>query len=247
MKRNDWILTLFFLLVSVGLKAQSDSSSARREMGYSIYGSIGFLPNSSLQSMADELEAVAVKPFGQVMSNLILGMRREDASRFYESRLVFFGTPVRKDDNPGKYATLNGLGIGMDFGPKLVNSARWNILIPIGWDVNIYRLRVKSDHEVDLIDLVQNTTPFQPVKLFSSNLVLNAGIGADYKMQLLPKIYDKVYLSSKLSYHLPIFEKSKWRGEDVTVNDLSTFKPNQLYFQLGLIFFPKKGGYHHHW
>lgn len=247
MKNSQWILALVFFALVLQVTAQSDTSSSKKRVGYSIYGSVGLLSNSSMKAIANELEAVAVKPFGQLMTNVILGMRREDDRKFYESRLQFFKAPVEKADNPGKYATLNGVGIGMDFGPKLVNNARWNVQIPIGYDLAIYRLRIKSDHEVDLVDVVQNIGPYQPVKIFSANVIVNAGLGVDYKMNFLPKLHEKVYLSSKVSYQLPVFAKSKWRGEDVTVQNISSLKPSQLYFQLGLIFFPKKDRMHHHW
>lgn len=246
MRNNHLILAFIFFAVKLPVLAQTDTSSHMKTVGLSMYGAIGLLPNSSLQSISDQLEAVAVKPFGQLMSNVILGMRREDARKFYESRLLFFKTPVRKEDNPGRYATLNGVGIGMEAGPKLVNSARWNVQVPLGWDAMIYRMKIRGDHQVDLVDVVQNAGPYTPAKLFTSNLTLSAGVGVDYKINLRSKMYDKVYISSKLSYQLPVVTKSKWRGEDITVNDLSTFKSNQLYFQLGLVFFPKKG-MHGHW
>jgi hypothetical protein len=247
MKNNQWILTLFFFALALQVTAQSDTASVKKQAGYSIYGSVGLLSNSSMKAISNELEAVAVKPFGQLMTNVILGMRREDDRKFYESRLLFFKAPVEKADNPGKYATLNGVGIGMDFGPKLVSNSRWNVQIPIGYDLVIYHLRIKSDHKVDLVDVVQNIAPYEPVKIFSANVIVNAGLGVDYKMNFLPKLHEKVYLSSKVSYQLPVFSKSKWRGEDVTVQNISSLKPNQLYFQLGLIFFPKTDRMHHHW
>jgi hypothetical protein len=241
------LLTLFFFVLVFQVSAQPDTTRSKWRTGHSIYGSVGLLSNSSMKAIGNELEAVAVKPFGQLMTNVILGMRREDDRKFYESRLLFFKAPVEKQDNPGKYAVLNGVAIGMDFGPKLVSNDRWNVQIPIGYDLALYRMRIKSDHEVDLVDVVQNIAPYQPVKIHTANVIVNAGLGVDYKMDFLPTLHEKVYLSSKVSYQLPVFTKSKWRGEDVTVRNISSLKSNQLYFQLGLIFFPRKGRVHSAW
>jgi hypothetical protein len=175
------------------------------------------------------------------MGSLVLARRTESDRWFSEGRIILMNSTNYTTDKDEKKAYLNGIGIGTDGGPKLVNTARWNVMIPLGVDLMLYRLNIKSNGTTTMSQLVNNPSAFQAVKLFTGNVNLHGGIGVDYKMNFMPKFNDKVYLSAKATYHQPILGKRKWKGENVTVSDLRSLKVNQVYLQLGVVFFPKPG------
>ena len=234
------LLFYTFLAVISGISAhaQTDSTGRIFKSGMAIYAEIGLFPNN--KTMRDQLDRLQIKPFTSMMGSIVLAKRMESQRWFSEGRIILMNSTNYTTGKNSPKAYLNGIGIGTDGGPKLVNSRRWNVLIPIGADFMLYQLKLKSNQTATIGQVVQNPQAYQTVRLRTGNINLHAGVGADYKMNLLPKWHDQVYLSGKATYHLPILGRRQWKGEDVTISDLSSLKLNQIYFQLGLVFFPKK-------
>jgi hypothetical protein len=237
MKHKLLISCLFSAFCMGTAFAQSDSTVRIFKTGMAVYAELGVLPNN--KALRDQLSRLQVKPFTSFMGNLVLARRTESEKWFSEARLIIMNSTNYTTDRDMRKAYLGGLGIGTDGGPKLVNTARWNVTIPLGADFMLYRLNIKSNSSVTAQQLLNNPAGYQPVKLTTGNINLHGGIGVDYKMDFLPKIHEKVYLSGKVTYHQPILGRRKWKGENVTVDDLSRLKVNQIYVQLGLVFFPK--------
>jgi hypothetical protein len=239
------LLTVLVILASAHYAAaqNSDDSSdttKKYQTGFAVYAEVGVLPNNSFKGIRDQMRALNIKPFESVMTSIVLAKRMETDKFFMESRLILMNSTKHNNDKDVSRGMFRGIGIGADASPKFVNSTRWNLLVPIGWDLMLYQLRVKNNKSASLAQVIQNPNNFTTMKLYSGSVNLHAGIGADYKMNLFPKVYDKVYISAKATYHLPIFKRGEWRGDDVRISDLPSFKANQLYAQLGLVFFPKR-------
>lgn len=233
-------LLISFLLSAICIgtaAAQSDSTVRIFKTGMAVYAELGMLPNN--KNLREQLARLQVKPFTSFMGNLVLARRTESDKWFSEARIIIMNSTNYTSDRDVRKAYLNGLGVGTDGGPKLVNSPRWNVTIPLGADFMLYRLNIKNNASVSAQQLLNNPSAYQAVKLYTANINLHGGIGVDYKMDFLPKIHEKVYLSGKVTYHQPILGRRKWRGDDVTVDDLSRLKLNQVYVQLGLVFFPR--------
>ncbi|CAG5068230.1 hypothetical protein DYBT9623_00959 [Dyadobacter sp. CECT 9623] len=238
--KNKLLLIATFLVFTAGLaSAQTDSTVRMFKHGMAIYAEIGLLPNNRV--IRDHLSRLQIKPFENVMASLVLARRTESDKWFSEGRIILMNSTNYTTDKDQKKAYLSGIGIGTDGGPKLVNTSRWNVTIPLGVDLMLYRMNIKSNANATLGQVVSNPSSFQAVKLFTGNVNLHGGIGVDYKMNVMPKINDKVYLSAKATYHQPLLGKRKWRGENVTISDLSYLKVNQVYIQIGAVFFPKPG------
>lgn len=224
----------------INVKAQRDSTFRTFTQGMAIYVEFGLLPNN--KSMRDQLDRLNIKPFTPIMGSLVLARRMDAQKWFSEGRIILMNSTNYTSDKDVPKAYLGGLGFGMDGGPKLVNSGRWNVLIPIGVDVMFYRLKIRNNGSATIAQVVQNPGAYQPVKLFTRNINAHAGIGVDYKLNTKSRINDQVYISGKATYHLPVLGRRDWKSEDVTVSDLSSLKLNQVYLQLGLVFFPKSSG-----
>lgn len=238
--KNKLLFSTILLFASLGLaKAQRDSTLKIFKSGMAIYAEFGLLPNN--KTIREQLARLQVKPFTSFMGSLVLARRTESDKWFSEGRLILMNSTNYTKDKDQKKAYLGGIGIGTDGGPKLVNTARWNVTIPLGVDLMLYRLNIRSNGSATISQLVNNPSAFQAVKLFTGNVNLHGGIGVDYKMDFMPKFNDKVYLSAKVAYHQPILGKRKWKGENVTVSDLGNLKVNQVYVQVGAVFFPKPG------
>jgi hypothetical protein len=242
--KNKLLLILFlsaFFINNSNAQDGSDTASVTKkyQSGLAVYAEFGLLSNNSFKSIREQMKALNIKPFENLMASVVLAKRMETEKFFAESRLILMNsTKPNTDDNVSK-GIFRGIGIGVDASPKFVNSTRWNVLVPIGWDLMLYQLKVKNDQTASFSQVVANPNGYRSVKLHTGSFNLHAGIGVDYKMNLFPKVYDKIYISSKVTYHLPVFRMGKWRGDDVKVDDLASFKPNQLYAQIGLVFFPK--------
>jgi hypothetical protein len=242
--KNQLLLGALFLASTLNAAAQSEADTTvvrkRYSSGMAVYAEVGVLPNSSFKAIRDNFKALNIRPFEPVMASVVLAKRMETEKFFAETRLILMNSTKHDRDDNVRKGSFRGIGIGADASPKFVNSTRWNVLIPIGWDLMFYRLRVKNDQSASLAQVVQNPNAYHSVKLNNASFNLHAGLGVDYKMNLFPKVYDKVYISAKATYHLPVFRMGKWRGDDVKITDLPSFKANQLYAQLGLVFFPKE-------
>ena len=233
---------LFCAILAISIagsaQAQTDSTIHIFKHGMAIYAEFGLLPNN--KTMRDQLDRLQIKPFTGLMGSIVLAKRMESERWFSEGRIIIMNSTNYTTDKNARKAYLGGVGIGTDGGPKLVNNRRWNVLIPIGVDLMLYQLKIKNNSTATIGQVTQNPSVYQPVRLRTGNINLHAGIGADYKMNFLPKVHDQVYLSGKASYHLPVLGRRKWKGEDVTISDLSSLKLNQIYLQIGLVFFPNK-------
>jgi len=242
--KNKLLLTAVFFTLFLNVASAQDSfdttSTAKKyKSGLAVYAEFGLLSNNSFKGIRNEMRALGIKPFENVMASIVLAKRMETEKFFAESRLILMNsTKHGYDDNVSK-GIFRGVGIGVDASPKFVNSTHWNLLIPIGWDLMLYQVKVKNNQTASFGQVVQNPNAYNSAKLHNGSFNLHAGIGADYKMNLFPKVYDKVYISGKVSYHLPVARMGRWRGDDVKVTDLPSFKANQLYAQIGLVFFPK--------
>jgi hypothetical protein len=241
--KNKLLLIASFLIIFSGFaRAQTEPDTTVRmfKSGMAIYAELGLLPNN--KAIRDQLSRLGVKPFEGLMGSIVLARRTESEKWFSEGRIIIMNSTNYTTDKNVKKAYLSGIGIGTDGGPKLVNTSRWNVTIPLGVDVMLYRLNIKSNGNATIGQVVNNPSSFQAVKLFTPNINLHGGLGVDYKMNLFPKVHDKVYLSGKVTYHQPLLGKRKWRGENVTITDLSSLKVNQVYVQIGAVIFPKPNG-----
>ncbi|WP_031526636.1 hypothetical protein [Dyadobacter crusticola] len=240
--KNKLLLIASFLIIFSGFaSAQTEADTTVRlfKSGMAIYAEFGLLPNN--KAIRDQLTQLGVKPFEGLMGSIVLARRTESEKWFSEGRIIIMNSTNYTTDKNVKKAYLSGIGIGTDGGPKLVNTSRWNVTIPLGVDVMLYRLNIRSNGNATIGQVVNNPSSFQAVKLFTPNVNLHGGLGVDYKMNLFPKVNDKVYLSGKVTYHQPLLGKRKWRGENVTITDLPSLKVNQVYVQVGLVVFPKPG------
>jgi hypothetical protein len=242
--KNKLLISIFFATLMVNItfaQEGSDTTTTTKKFrsGMAVYAEFGVLSNSSFKAIRNEMTAQNIKPFENLMASIVLAKRIETERFYAESRLILMNSTKYNNDENVRRGKFWGIGIGADASPKFVNSTRWNVLVPIGWDLMLYQLRVKSNQTATFAQVTQNPNAYNSVKLHTASFNLHAGLGVDYKMDLFPKIYDKVYISSKISYHLPVFRTKNWRGDDVKVTDLPSFKANQLYAQIGLVFFPK--------
>ena len=236
------LLIVLFLIAYNSVNAQTDSTSKKYISGFAIFAEFGVLSNSSFSEMRRQLKLQGVEPFGSLMSSIVLSRRIESSRWISENRLILSNSSTPNDDVDVRRASLWGIGLGFNGGPKLVNTSKWNVFIPIGFDIMAYKMGIKSNPSASLAKLLLNTGSYQAVKLYSGSLDVNAGVGVDYKTSFMPKHYDQFYISGKVSYHLPIVRSGQWRGENVQVNDLASFKPNQLYVSIGLVMVPKNMG-----
>jgi hypothetical protein len=240
------LLTILVLLASISYVSAQDEptdsadSTHKYMTGFAVYAEVGLLSNKSFNGIRDRMNELNIKPFERVMASVVLAKRMESEKFFMESRLILMNSTKHNNDDDIMRGMFRGIGLGVDASPKFVNSTRWNVLVPIGWDIMLYQLRVKNNQSATLGQVIQNPNTFKSVKMYNGSINLHGGVGVDYKMNLFPKVYEKVYISAKATYHLPVFRRGQWRGDDVKVTDLPSFKANQLYAQLGLVFFPKK-------
>lgn len=246
--KNKLLLTIFlsafFINISNAQTISDTTITAPKKFmsGMAVYAEFGVLSNSSFKAIRNQMKTLNIKPFEDLMASIVLAKRIETEKFFAESRLILMNsTKYNNDDNQSK-GLFRGIGIGVDASPKFVNSTHWNVLIPIGWDLMLYQVKVKNDQTASFSQVVSNPNGYRSAKIHNGSFNLHAGIGVDYKMNLFPKVYDKVYISSKVTYHLPVARMGKWRGDDVKITDLPSFKANQLYAQIGLVFFPKNMG-----
>ena len=242
--KNKLLLSILLSALFLNMATAQDSSDTtaagkKFRSGMAVYAEFGLLSNNSFKSIRDQMRTLGIKPFENLMASVVLAKRIETEKFFAESRLILMNSTKLSNDENVKKGIFRGIGIGVDASPKFVNTSHWNVLIPIGWDLMLYRLRVKDDKTASFNQIVQNPNGYQSVKLHTGSFNLHAGVGVDYKMNLFPKVYDKVYISGKVTYHLPVARMGRWRGDDVKITDLPSFKPNQLYAQIGLVFFPK--------
>ena len=237
--KNRILLNLILAMATfTSVHAQTDSTLRIFDSGFGVYTELGMIPAN--RSIRNELSKMNIKPFTSFMGSVVLTRRLESPRWFSEGRLIAMNSTNYTTGKNEMKAYLAGVGIGTDGGPKLMNNSRWNLTIPLGADLMLYRLSIKSNGQVTMGQLLQNPSAYSPVRLLTANINLHAGIGADYKMNFLPKINEKVFLSGKLTYQQPLLGKRKWKSESVTVSDLPSLKLNQIYIQIGLVFFPKR-------
>ncbi|REA62725.1 hypothetical protein DSL64_07320 [Dyadobacter luteus] len=240
--KNKLLLCFTLAFAHVGIQAQdvADTTTSKTyNSGFAVYAEIGVLRNNSFSGIRDRMRELNIRPFESVMTSIVLAKRRETDKFYMEHRLILANSTKYNRDKDMPRSMFRGIGIGVDASPKFVNTKRWNVLVPLGWDLMLYQLRIKNDQSASLSQVIQNPGQFKSMRLYNGSLNLHGGVGVDYKMNFLPRIHDKVYISAKATYHLPVLRRGLWRGEDVTVNDLPSFRANQLYAQLGLVFFPK--------
>jgi hypothetical protein len=253
MKNRILLSAMLFTAVCSSVKAQSDSTAAdsvkradkKYISGFGVSAEFGVLSNSSFTEMRRQLKLLGTEPFGSLMSSIVLTRRMESSRWVSEHRIVLMNSTKENDEINVKRASLWGVGLGLNAGPKLVNTTRWNVFVPIGFDAMFYKMGIKSNHSASLNQVINNTGNFQAVKLYTASLNVNAGVGVDYKTNFMKKHNDQFYISGRVSYHLPVVSRGQWRGENVQVNDLEKFKPNQLYVSLGIVIIPKLSG--HKW
>lgn len=248
MKNRFLLIVLFLTAVYFPTHAQTDSTgiadstrSSNRKFtsGFAAFAEFGVLSNNSFTDMRKQLKLLGIEPFGSLMSSVVFAKRMESDRWISENRIILTNSSRMNNKVDEKRASLWGIGLGLNVGPKIVNTAKWNVFVPIGFDAMFYKLGIKSNQSASLTKLVNNPGNYQAVKVYTGSLNVNAGIGVDYKTNIMPKHYDKFYLSGKLSYHLPVASTGQWRGENVQVNDLDKFKPNQLYVSIGVVMVPK--------
>ncbi|PWJ58697.1 hypothetical protein CLV98_10362 [Dyadobacter jejuensis] len=220
--------------------ADPDSTARRIHTGMTLYGEFGLLSNSSFSAIRDKMNQEGIKPFESLMAAIVLAKRFEGERWFVENRLILMNSTNYTKDRDDTKGYFGGIGIGVMAGPKLLNTRKWNVLLPIGYDLMLYRMMVKNNQKASLGQIAQNASSYQPAKLYSANININAGLGVDYKIYLKEGFADRMYISTKANYHLALFRKGDWRGQDVRVSDLPAFKPDQLYWQIGLTIFPRK-------
>ncbi|WP_221390884.1 hypothetical protein [Dyadobacter sp. NIV53] len=242
--KSKILLSALLLMLSGSVFAQTDSTAVtpatkKYTSGFAVFAEFGLLSNNSFTDMRKQLKLLGTEPFGSLMSSIVLAKRMESDRWISEHRLILMNSTKPNNEVDKKRASLWGVGLGFNFGPKLVNTPKWNVFIPIGVDAMFYKLGIKSNYSASLTKVISSPASYQAVKLYTGSLNLNAGIGVDYKTGIMPKHFDKFYISSKLAYHLPVVTTGQWRGENVQVTDVDTFKPNQLYLSIGIVMTPK--------
>lgn len=242
--KSKILLCALFMIASYGSAfAQTDSTSESKTKKYAtgvaVYAEFGVLSNNSFSNIRKSLKAQNVEPFGSLMGSVVLAKRMESRSWIAENRFIIMNTTKPNHDTDVRRASLWGLGLGMSLGRKIVDSQKWNVYIPVGFDAMVYKLGIKSNSSASLAQLLLTPSNYQAIKLYSASLNLNAGVGVDYKTGFMPESFEKFYISAKASYHLPIASSGQWRGENVQVNDLARFKPNQLFLSIGVAMTPK--------
>ena len=249
MKSKILLSVLFIIALYGSAFAQTDSTTESKtkkfSTGFAVYAEFGVLSNNSFTNIRKSLKAQNVEPFGSLMGSVVLAKRMESKHWIAENRLIIMNSTRPNNDVDVKRASLWGLGVGVSIGRKIVDSQKWNVYIPVGFDAMVYKLGIKSNPSASLARLLLTTSNYQAIKLYSASLNLNAGVGVDYKTGFMPKSFEKFYISAKASYHLPIATSGQWRGENVQVTDVDTFKPNQLYLSIGVVMTPK--GRHGKW
>ena len=242
MKRIFFPVLISSVFFAGAALAQTDSSSVKNPVkrkvttGMAVYAEIGVLANSTMTDMRKELKTQLVDPFSSFMSSIVLAHRAESSKWMMEHRLILSGSGKYDEDKVDfKRANLWGAGIGLTGGPKIVNTPKLNVYIPIGVDLMYYRMLIKSNPAASLNKLINNPGTYQPVKINTKTINVNAGLGLDYKTGWFAKHYDSFYLSTRVAYHLPVATSGQWRGDNVQVNDLTSFKPNQLYVSVGIV------------
>ena len=168
MKRKLLICFLLSAFCSSAASAQSDSTVRIFKTGMAVYAELGMLPNN--KTLRDQLARLQVKPFTSFMGNLVLARRTESERWFSEARIIIMNSTNYTSDRDTRKAYLNGLGIGTDGGPKLVNTARWNVTVPLGADFMLYRLNIKNNASVSAQQLLNNPSAYQAVKLYTANI-----------------------------------------------------------------------------
>lgn len=244
MKRTIFHAIFFIVLFGTTSFAQTDSTGKKKVItSMTIYGEFGILSNSTMTDMRKELKAQSVDPFNSLMSSLVLAHRAESNRWIMEHRIIISGSGKYEEDKVDfKRATLRGIGLGINGGPKLLNTSKISIYVPVGVDLMYYRMNIKSNPAASLNKLINNTGSYQPVKLSTKTINVNAGLGLDYKTGWFSKHYDQFNIALRAAYHLPVATSGQWRGENVQVNDLTSFKPNQLYLSAGIVASMKRNG-----
>lgn len=238
--KNSIVFSLFLsLLIFDKVNAQSDSTTKGRTTAFAIYFESGLLNNSSMTSMRKSLNTRNIEPFKNAMNSLVLARRSESARWMSEGRLIFMTANKNDNELDKKRAALMGFGVGFVTGPKLVNTKHWNIFVPFGLDLMAYQMNIKSNYSASLAAVTSDPSKYLAVKLYSGALNASLGGGVDYKTNILPKKLSKFYISGKLTYQLPIYTTGQWKGENSQVNDMASFKPNQLFAQIGVVLAPK--------
>ncbi len=243
--KHSILSVILLLCVAFSSNAQTDTTRFEMKSGMAIYGEFGLLDNSSFDAIRNKMIALDIKPFEQLMASIVFAKRFEGDRWFLENRLILMNSTNYTTNKNEVKGYFGGIGIGVDAGPKLLNTKHWNILLPIGYDLMLYRFMVKNNQSATLAQIAQNPSAYETTKLRTGNVNVHAGIGVDYKINFKKGFTERLYISTKASYHLPLFQKNNWKGSDVTVSDLPYFKPNQLYFQVGLVAFPRKQ--QNHW
>ena len=247
MKSKILLSILFVIAFSGAIRAQTDStvsttsSNKKFTSGFAVYAEFGVLSNSSITDIRKSLRAQGIQPFGSLMSSLVFAKRTESDRWVIDHRIILMNSTKYDDKVDIKRASLWGIGLGISAGRKIVNTTKWNVYIPVGLDAMLYQMGIKSNHSASLAKLVANPGSYQAVRLYTGSLNVNAGVGVDYKTNFMPKLYDKFYVSTKVSYHLPVTSGSQWKGENVQVNDLANLKPSQLYASIGIVMVPRPG------
>jgi hypothetical protein len=245
MKKEIFPVIFLIMLVGVSSFAQTDSTSRKKvTSAMGVYAEFGVLSNSTMTDMMRELKAQSVDPFNSYMSSLVLAHRVESKKWMMEHRIILSGSGNMHDEDKVdfKRANLFGIGIGLTGGPKLVNTSKINVYVPIGIDLMYYQMGIKSNPSASLNKLVNNPGTYQAVRISTKTINVNAGLGLDYKTGWFKKHYDSFYLSTRAAYHLSVLPSEQWRGANVQVNDLTSFKPNQLFLSVGIVASPKHMG-----
>lgn len=232
---------ILLALCSLSSFAQSDSTTTRKVMtGMAIYADFGVLSNSSMDAMRKELTTQSVKPFSSLMSSIVLAQRGETSKWIFERKIIIAGSKsYDREETDVKRATLRGIGIGATVGRKLVSTSKINVSVPVGIDLMYYRMKIKSNPAASLNKVIANPGIYQAVKLGMGTANVNVGITLDYKTGWFGKAMDNFYISPRLSYQIPVLRTGQWKGDNVQVNDLTSFKPQQLYAGIGVVMMPK--------
>jgi hypothetical protein len=245
MKKGIFYAVFLIVLSSVATQAQTDSTGRKKSdsngkkkiiAGMAVYGEFGVISNSTMNDMRKELKVQNVDPFNSYTSSLVLAHRVESAKWMMEHRILVTGSGKFDETTlDQKRANLWGFGIGLTGGPKLVSTSRINVYVPIGVDLMYYQMVIKSNPSASLNKLINNPGTYQPIKMATKTVNVSAGLGFDYKTGWFSKIYDNFAIATRAAYHLPVYTSGQWRGENVQVNDLTSFKPSQLYLSIGIV------------
>ncbi len=231
---------LLLALFGSPLFAQTVPDSLRRSrLGFAVWTDQGLNNNRSLENLAGQLAPLGITLNGKRLASL--GFSAYQRRRRLDTERRFWGFSTGRNDQDIRTARVEGLGAGLLFTRRLVDSRRWMLGPGLGYDFSYYRLRIDAaaPATVPIQTVLANPSAFQSVKLHGGALTLNLAVTGGVKFKLFPKLYDGWQLNARLGYHLPLAHTRHWTSDRLSVSGVDAYKPSNFYLNFGLVSFFK--------